>query len=91
MGDGDGDAERPNREESEVEDVSGDGSTDDGREDDICPWFAPRLGLEDSIGETTGTELRGTPHSAHIFAAVGLNPGGFRFPHTSHSQLSNKF
>jgi hypothetical protein len=36
-----------------------------------------------------GTELRGTPHNAHILAAVGLNPGGFLFPHTSHSQLSN--
>lgn len=37
----------------------------------------------------TGTRLRGTPQSVHIRAAVGLNPGGLRLPHTSHSQLSN--
>jgi hypothetical protein len=38
-----------------------------------------------------GTELRGTPHNVQILAAVGLSPGGFRFPHTSHSQPSKKF
>lgn len=36
-----------------------------------------------------GIELRGTPHREHTRAAVGLKPGGFLFPHTSHSQLSN--
>jgi hypothetical protein len=33
--------------------------------------------------------LRGTPHRAHIRAAAGLKPGGLRWLHTSHSQLSN--
>ena len=35
------------------------------------------------------TALRGTPHKAHIRAAVGLKPGGLRWLQTSHSQLSN--
>lgn len=37
-----------------------------------------------------GTESRGTPHSAHIRAAAGLRPGGLRYAHTSHSQLSKR-
>ena len=35
-----------------------------------------------------GTDARGTPHNPHILAATGLNPGGLRYPQTSHTQLS---
>lgn len=85
-GGGVGDNEVPGEGEGDKEilDANADGKTEDGREDDVCPWV--RFGVDD-IGR--GTELRGTPHNAHIFAAVGLRPGGLWLPHTSHSQLSN--
>jgi hypothetical protein len=60
-----------------------DGCEVDGREDDRweCKVNVGAL----SIG--FGMALCGTPQSAHIFSAVGLSPGGFLLPHTSHSQL----
>lgn len=36
-----------------------------------------------------GTAVRGTPQSSQTRAADGLKPGGLRYAHTSHSQLSN--
>lgn len=55
---------------------------EEGRDDERwCVESVAGLGVEFA---------RGTPHNPHIFAAAGLNPGGFRYAHTSHSQLSNR-
>lgn len=80
--------------DKDAEEDDAEGSADAGRDDDRCPRFggenidaAAAAGVLIGIG----TELRGTPHNVHILAAIGLSPGGFRLPHTSHSQLSNTF
>lgn len=59
------------------------GDDADGKEDERCCSVVARE------AEAGSTELRGTPHNPHIFAAAGLSPGGLRYAQSSHSQLSN--
>lgn len=55
----------------------------EGSDDDRC------CDTTDADVVNAGTDDRGTPHSPQILAAAGLKPGGLRYAHTSHSQLSN--
>lgn len=64
-------------------------SPSEGSDDDSC-WPCKALDRDAAgMGIGSGTEVLGTPQSAHTLAAAGLRPEGFRLPHTSHVQLAN--
>lgn len=42
----------------------------------------------DDAGVIPDVEDLGTPHKVQTVNAVGLEPGAFLFPHTSHSHVS---